>query len=116
MRLINRVRKRLCSLVVKISKLWEMKLLKTCAQNKRCLLSVFFSSLINIVRRKCVFKARERLLFSLFIIDQYCTPDVCYTTKNAFKTSNGLLFSLLRHFFNTKNMFSKQKETCFLIY
>ena len=41
-----------------------------------------YLSLINIVClqcsaiKKCVFKARERLLFSLFIINQYCTPNI----------------------------------------
>ena len=54
-----------------------------------------FSSIINIARRKCVFKASESLLFSLFIINQYYTPNICYTTKNLFKTIDRLLFSLL---------------------
>ena len=36
--------------------------------------------------------------------------------KCVFKTSGGLLFSLLSYFFNTKNMCSKQAENCFLVY
>ena len=57
-------------------------------------------------------KASERLLFSLFIINQYCTPDVCYTTKNVFKTSDRLLFSLLSYFSNMeKNVYSNQVKT-----
>ena len=53
-----------------------------------------------------MFRARVRLIFS-FIINQYFTPYVCYTTKNVFKTSNRMLFSLLCYFFNTKKCESK---------
>ena len=53
-----------------------------------------------------MFRARVRLIFS-FIINQYFTPYVCYTTKNVFKTSNRMLFSLLWYFFNTNKFVSK---------
>ena len=69
-----------------------------CVQNKWGLLFSLFLSLVNIVHRKCVFKTGERLLLNLFIINQYCTPNVCYTTKNVYKRIDRLLFSLLSHF------------------
>ena len=71
-----------------------------------------FSSLINIAHRKCVFKACERLLFSLFIINQYCTP-VCYTTKNVFKRIDRLLFSLIYFFVIQKVHVQKKLGTAF---
>ena len=108
-----------------------MELFKLRVQNiQGVLFSFFFSLLINFVRRKFVSKASERLLFSLFIINQYCTPNACYIPKNGFMTSDRLLFSLLRYFFNTKkcvfkgsgnllfsllNYFSNMKKMCLQI-
>ena len=87
---------------------------------------------------KLVFQTNGDCFFVFLIINQYCTPKMCskqvrgyllvysslisivrlfcYSTKNVFKKSNYLLFSLLCHFFNTKSMFSKQAGTCVLIY
>ena len=95
-----------------------MELFKLWVQNKQgvffsFLVVFFFSLLINSVHRKCVFEASKRLRFSLFIINQHCTPDVCYTTKKVFKTSDKLLFSLLHYFFNTRNTCSKQAGASF---
>ena len=53
----------------------------------------FFSSLINIALWKYVFKASERLLFSLFIINQDCTTNVLLS-----------------------KMYSRQAGDCFLVY
>ena len=38
-----------------------------------------------------MFKANEGLLFSLFIINQYCTPSISYTTKNVQNTGQAAL-------------------------
>ena len=99
-------------------------------------------SIMNCI--KCVFKARERLFFSFFIINQYYMPKIfyyenvcskqveCYFVvysslistvrlmlcykKCVFKASGNLLFSLLSYFFNVKNVCSKKAGTCFLVY
>ena len=52
--------------------------------------------------------------FRLFIINQYCTPNGCYTTKNVFKASARLVLSLLCYLFTSKNACSKQAEGWFL--
>ena len=110
-----------------------------------------FSLLINIVRRKCVLKPSEELLFSLFIINhvrlifvipqKMCSKQstcrflvyqvnvirkmrvinkrravfqfikllfVLQKNKYIFKTSRGLLFSLLNYYCNKKNLCLKQ--------
>ena len=52
--------------------------------------------------------------FSLFIIIQYCTPNIYYATKNVFKTSDRLFFSLSNHFSNLKkNVYSNKVKTCY---
>ena len=102
-------------LAVKVSKVRYMELIKLCVQNKQGLLFSFFSLLINIVCQKCVFKASERLLFSLLIINQYCTPNVCYTTKNLFKTCARNQVKTF-NFSNTKNTCSKRAVGWFSVY
>ena len=65
--------------------------------------------------------------------NQYCTPNFCYISKNVFKTSNRLLFILLRYFsnlkkkcvfksienmrfFNAKLMRVQNRRSCFSVY
>ena len=65
---------------------------------------------------KCVFKASGRLLFSLFIINQYCTSKMFYYKKCVFKAGGRLLFNLfIMNQFSTKNVCSKQVGGC-LVY
>ena len=73
----------------------------------------FFSPLINIVCRKCVFKASERLIFSLFIINQYCTPNICYTTKNVFKNLTSCLLVYCATFLIQKIRFQNKQVAGF---
>ena len=47
-------------------------------------------------------------------MNQYFTPKVYYTTKNLFKTSDRLLFSLLSYFSNMKKVYSHKLKTCYL--
>ena len=61
--------------MVKISKWWYIKLFITCFQSIGEA-AFKFSSLTNIVRRKWVFQPSGKLLFSLFIGNQYSTPNV----------------------------------------
>ena len=97
--------KRLCGLAVKISKLRYWELFKMCVQSKQLVILVcFFSLLINIVRQNNLFKASKRLLLRLFIINQYCTPNVCFIIKNLFKASERLFFSLLSYLSDMKKM------------
>ena len=64
---------------------------------------------------KCVFKASERLPFSLFIINQYCMPYVYYE-KSLLKLSGKLLFNLLIHCSTLKHVFSEETESCLLVH
>ena len=79
---------------------------------------VFFSSLILY---KQVIKAREKLLCSLFIINQYFTRNVILQ-KMCSKQAQGCFlvyyatFNLFSDFCNTKNVCLKQVKACFLIY
>ena len=87
-------------------------------QNKRRLLFSFFSSLILY---KQLIKACEKLLCSLFIINQYFTRNVILQ-KMCSKQSGGCFlvyyatFNLFSDFCNTKNVCLKQAKACFLIY
>ena len=89
--------KRLCSVAIKISKLLHIEF-KTSVFKTSVSCFLVFSSLVNIVRWKCVFKVRKRLLFSFFIINQYCVANVCFSTINVFKTIYRQLLSLLSYF------------------
>ena len=97
--LINIVRRKLCSKQERrySSLISIMLYYKNCVQKKQGLLfnllsyfcntkdvcpkqakDFFYSSLIKrlmLYYEKCVFKANGRLLFSLFIINQYCSPN-----------------------------------------
>ena len=86
-----------------------MELFKTCVQRKQRLIFSFFH------HQSIFFKASDRLLFRLFIINQYCTPNVILP-KSVFKAIGKLLFSLLSYFFNTRNVCSKQAGGFFLVY
>ena len=63
----------------------------------------------NFLLQKCVFKASWSLLFSLSIINQYCTSNV-RIQKCVFKASGNLLFSLLSYFVH-----ESIRNFCFLI-
>ena len=89
---------------------------------------------------KSVFSASEKLLFSFFIINQYCTPKMFYfknvcskqvricfliyevtfvTRKMCVQNKQwggGLRFSPLSDFCKTKNLCSKQVGDYFLVY
>ena len=59
-----------------------------------------------------MFYCENKLLFSLFIINQCCKPNIILQ-KNVLKASKGLLFSLLSYISNTKNVCSKQAGDAF---
>ena len=60
-----------------------MELFKICVENKQLVIFSFFSLLTNIICQKYNFKS------SLFIMNQYCMPTVCYTTKMSSKQATG---------------------------
>ena len=66
---------------------------------------------------KFVFKASGKLLFSLFIINQDCTPKMFYFKKFMFKVSERLLFSqFIIDQYCIKKVCSKRVGGCFLVY
>ena len=82
-----------------------------------------FSSLIINLCQKSVFKAIGRLLFNLFIINQYCMPNVilqkmCVQSKQepVFFNSKTVCLKQVGVAFLIQNMCSKQARGCFLIY
>ena len=82
-----------------------------------------FSSLIINLCQKSVFKAIGRLLFNLFIINQYCMPNVilqkmCVQSKQepVFFNSKIVCLKQVGVAFLIQNMCSKQARGCFLIY
>ena len=80
-----------------------------------------FSSLINIVRRKCsttknVCSNQVGGCFLVYSSLISIARLMLYNKNCVIKASGNLLFSLLSYFSNTKNVCSKQAGGCFLLY